>query len=195
MLLPARLFNFPTSFVITNSNGNLLNACIAGDGQWRFPYNGTVPDKFAKCISTFEDKRFFYHLGVDPVAICRAVWQNSRNRRTVSGGGTLTKQIVKLFKAHANRSLWNKLNESVIAIRLKCSYWKKTILALIPTLAPVNEIEAGCDLLSISVLTIFGYNIFCGCTCIATVVICFQFQFLLSLVTTYCTAVASKLVL
>jgi len=92
--LPSQLFNTPTSFVITDANGNLLNASIATDGQWRFPYNQQVPEKFAKCITTFEDKRFYYHPGVDPIAMCRAIWQNSRNRKTVSGGSTVTMQVV-----------------------------------------------------------------------------------------------------
>ena len=145
LLLPSKLFNAPTSFVITDSQGNLLNACIAADGQWRFPYNDEVPDKFAKCITTFEDKRFYYHPGVDPIAMCRAIWQNSRNRRTVSGGSTLTMQTVRLFKAHAHRSLWNKLTESIIAIRLECSYRKKSILALYASNAPFGSNVVGLD--------------------------------------------------
>ena len=66
--LPSKLFNAPTSFVIEDKDGNLLNASIAADGQWRFPYDENVPEKFIKCITTFEDKRFYYHPGVDPVS-------------------------------------------------------------------------------------------------------------------------------
>ncbi|MFX8562054.1 hypothetical protein ABTM00_20195, partial [Acinetobacter baumannii] len=64
--LPSKLFVNPTCFVINDKDGNLLNASIAEDGQWRFPFNKNVPDKFVQCIITFEDKRFFYHPGVDP---------------------------------------------------------------------------------------------------------------------------------
>ena len=74
--LPNQLFNTPTSYVIEDKDGNLLNAAIASDGQWRFPANKTVPEKFTDCIITFEDRRFFYHPGVDPMAIGRAVIKN-----------------------------------------------------------------------------------------------------------------------
>ena len=74
--LPSKLFTSPTSFVIEDKNGNLLNASIASDGQWRFPYDDDVPTKFIKCITTFEDKRFYYHPGVDPLALGRAISKN-----------------------------------------------------------------------------------------------------------------------
>lgn len=86
LALPSRLFNTPTSFVIEDKDGNLLNATIAADGQWRFPYNKNVPDKFADCITTFEDKRFYYHIGVDPIAIVRAVTKNVKKTGVVQGG-------------------------------------------------------------------------------------------------------------
>src|SRR5436190_13814986 len=67
--LPSKLFDTPTSFVIEDKDGNLLNASIAADGQWRFPYDADVPEKFIKCITTFEDKRFYNHPGVDVLAM------------------------------------------------------------------------------------------------------------------------------
>ena len=78
--LPSKLFNTPTSFVIEDKDGNLLNASIASDGQWRFPYDENVPDKFIKCITTFEDKRFYSHPGVDVLAFSRAALQNLRSK-------------------------------------------------------------------------------------------------------------------
>src|SRR4051812_39463963 len=70
--LPKQLFNNATSYVLEDSNGDLLNASIATDGQWRFPFNAHVPEKFEKCIVAYEDKRFYYHWGLDPIAIGRA---------------------------------------------------------------------------------------------------------------------------
>jgi len=145
LLLPAKLFNAPTSFVLTDAKGNLVDACIASDGQWRFPYNSNVPDKFTKCITTFEDKRFYYHLGIDPLAMCRAIWQNSRNKKTISGGSTITMQTVRLFKEHPHRNIWNKLTEGILALRLECSYKKKSILALYASNAPFGSNIVGLD--------------------------------------------------
>ncbi len=143
--LPAKLFHAPTSFVITDKDGNLLNAAIASDGQWRFPYNDKVPEKFAKCITTFEDKRFYYHPGVDPIALGRAMKQNISSKKTVSGGSTLTMQVIRLYKQNNKRSIWNKLSESILAIRLECSYSKKSILAMYASNAPFGSNVVGLD--------------------------------------------------
>lgn len=143
--LPSQLFTTPTSFVITDSAGNLLNAAIATDGQWRFPYNSNVPDKFEQCITTYEDKRFFYHPGVDPVALIRAIKQNLQHSSTVSGGSTITMQVMRLSTAHRKRNIWNKLKEAVLAVRLECSYRKRSILALYASNAPFGSNVVGLD--------------------------------------------------
>jgi len=143
--LPSRLFNAPTSFYITDSEGNLLNATIAADGQWRFPYNSHVPEKFEKCIVAFEDKRFWYHPGVDPIAMVRAMKQNMEGSRTVSGGSTLTMQVIRLYKQNRRRTIWTKIKESILALRLECSYRKKTILALYASNAPFGSNVVGLD--------------------------------------------------
>src|SRR5690349_10968093 len=83
--LPNKLFDDPTSFVLQDSAGNLLSASIADDGQWRFPYNSYIPTKFVQCITVFEDKRFFYHPGIDPFAMTRAFCQNIKGNRIISG--------------------------------------------------------------------------------------------------------------
>jgi penicillin-binding protein 1C len=143
--LPSTLFNTPTCFVITDKNGILLNATVAADGQWRFPYNKDVPEKFVQCITTFEDKRFFYHPGVDPIAMFRAIKQNIGNTKTVSGGSTLTMQVIRLSKQNNQRNIWNKIKESILSVRLECSYSKKSILALYASNAPFGSNVVGLD--------------------------------------------------
>lgn len=143
--LPATLFNQPTCFVLTDKNGELLNATIAADGQWRFPYNANVPLKFAACITTFEDKRFYYHIGLDPMAMARAIKLNIKGNKIVSGGSTLTMQVMRLHYGNNSRSIFNKLKETILAIRLECSYKKKTILALYTNNAPFGTNVVGLD--------------------------------------------------
>ena len=143
--LPKKLFNTPTSYVIEDANGNLLNATIAADGQWRFPYNKNVPQKFIDCITTFEDKRFFKHPGVDPVSIGRAVVKNIKNKGVVQGGSTLTMQVIRLSKKNDKRSIWNKFKESILAVRLEMSYSKKEIIALYASNAPFGSNVVGLD--------------------------------------------------
>ena len=143
--LPSTLFITPTSYVIEDKDGNLLNASIAEDGQWRFPYNADVPDKFAKCITTFEDKSFFYHPGIDPFAFARAFIQNIKTGNVVSGGSTLTMQVIRLSRGFKSRNIFNKLIETILAIRLECTNRKKTILALYASNAPFGSNVVGLD--------------------------------------------------
>jgi len=143
--LPSKLFNTPTSYVIEDKDGNLLNATIASDGQWRFPYNKNVPQKFIDCITTFEDKRFFKHPGVDPIAIGRALVKDIKNREAGQGGSTLTMQVIRLSKKNDRRSIWNKMRESILAVRLECSYSKKEILSLYASNAPFGSNVVGLD--------------------------------------------------
>jgi len=142
--LPRQLFKAQTSFVIEDAKGNLLGATIATDGQWRFPYDEDVPPKFIRCITTFEDKRFYYHPGVDPIALSRAIWQNIRGRKVVSGGSTLTMQVVRLSRGE-KRNVLQKAIESVLAFRLECGYSKKEILALYASNAPFGSNVVGLD--------------------------------------------------
>ncbi len=143
--LPDQLFNAPTSYVIEDKDGNLLNATIAADGQWRFPHNKTVPQKFIDCITTFEDKRFFKHPGVDPVAITRAITKNIKNKGIVQGGSTISMQVIRLSKKDEKRNIWNKIKESILAVRLEMTYSKKEILALYAGNAPFGSNIVGLD--------------------------------------------------
>lgn len=142
--IPKKLFNAPTSFVIDDSNGQLLGAAIASDGQWRFPYNEQVPDKFKACIMAFEDKRFEHHPGFDPLAFGRAIRQNIRAGHVVSGGSTLTMQVIRLSNRQ-NRTFWQKLLEIIKAMRLEVSYSKAEILALYSSNAPFGSNVVGLD--------------------------------------------------
>src|ERR1700733_15784302 len=107
--LPNPLFNSPTSYVIDDADGQLLGASTASDGQWRFPPNADVPEKFKQCIITFEDKRFMHHPGFDLLAFGRAFRQNFRTKKVTSGGSTITMQVIRLATRH-KRTVWNKLS-------------------------------------------------------------------------------------
>ena len=135
LCLPQRLFNAPVSWVIKDAKGQLLGATIAADGQWRFPYSADVPDKFAQCIVTFEDKRFYFHPGVDILAMMRAIRQNFSASHTISGGSTITMQVMRMSR-NRPRNIFQKIIESIQAIRLELSFSKKEILALYASNAP-----------------------------------------------------------
>ncbi len=136
LCLPGNLFKDPYSTVLLDSEGKLLGARIAQDGQWRFPLAEEVPDRFALALTTFEDKRFYYHPGVDPVATARALWLNISNGEVRSGGSTLSMQVIRLARKGKSRSLWEKLVEMVLATRLELRHSKAEILALYAAHAP-----------------------------------------------------------
>lgn len=143
--LPHQIFNSPTSYVIEDKDGNLLSASIATDGQWRFPPGKYLPQKFVDCITTFEDKRFWYHPGIDPIAICRAVIKNIKGNGVKQGGSTINMQVIRLSRGDSKRNFWNKLKESILAVRLQCSYSKKEVLSLYAANAPFGSNVVGLD--------------------------------------------------
>ncbi|MDR1331147.1 MAG: penicillin-binding protein 1C [Tannerella sp.] len=142
--LPRRLFDAPCATVVTDRHGELLGARIAGDGQWRFPPCDTVPERFAACLIEFEDRRYYRHPGVDPLALARALWQNLRSRHVVSGGSTLTMQTVRLSRGN-RRTLGEKCVEAILATRLELRCSKREILALYASHAPFGGNVVGVD--------------------------------------------------
>ncbi len=142
--LPDRLFSTPSSHVIEDREGKLLGATVATDYQWRFPYNEEVAEKFAASIITFEDKRFLFHQGIDPLALSRAIRQNLVSKKVISGGSTLTMQVVRLSRSKP-RNLWQKLIEGILALRLEMSYSKNQILALYASHAPFGGNVVGLE--------------------------------------------------
>ncbi|WP_129715730.1 penicillin-binding protein 1C [Pedobacter sp. SYP-B3415] len=144
LCLPAQLFIQPTSYVVEAADGRLLNAAIAADGQWRFPAADSVPDKFKKSIIAFEDKRFFSHPGVDVFAFARAVRQNLGANSIVSGGSTLTMQVIRLSRLK-KRSLWQKFLEGILAFRLEIRNSKSQILNLYASNAPFGTNVVGLE--------------------------------------------------
>lgn len=134
--LPEDLFeNTPYSTVVTDKNGELIGARVADDGQWRFPPCDTLPEKFVRALIEFEDCSFYSHFGVSPSALARAVVQNVRNGRVVSGGSTISMQVIRLSNPQP-RNLYQKILEIFKAMRLEARYSKEEILRMYASHAP-----------------------------------------------------------
>ena len=143
--LPRHLFRAPLSATAISADGTLLGARISADGQWYFPPSDHVPEKFARCIVAFEDKRFWLHGGVDPLSAGRALVQNLRRGGVVSGASTLTMQVIRLSRPDKPRSVPEKLYEMMLATRLEFRCSKKKILLLYASNAPFGGNVVGIE--------------------------------------------------
>src|SRR5258706_1190759 len=146
--LPDPLFKDSYSTVLNDCNGELLSASIAVDGQWRFPESDSISEKFAQALVTFEDKRFWHHPGVDVLSLSRAFRENVKAGKIVSGGSTISMQLIRLSRKEKSRTYLEKITEIILATRLELNYSKSEILALYASHAPfggnVVGLEAAC---------------------------------------------------
>lgn len=99
-----------------------------------------LPDLLVDTLMAVEDRDFYGHYGVDPMAIARAMWHNLQAGAVVEGGSTLTQQLVKNFYLTHERTFSRKINEALMAVLLDLRYDKDEILE-----AYANEIFLGQD--------------------------------------------------
>ena len=104
---------------------------------------GEVPQALIEATLAAEDRRFWQHPGVDWRAITRAAWQWAHHRRVVSGGSTITQQVVKLAQPRP-RSLRTKLIEAAQAVRLERVWDKQQILAEYLNRLDYGNFNRGC---------------------------------------------------
>lgn len=146
--LPRRLFDTPYVTVLESAEGELLGAKIARDGQWRFPEQDTIPDKFKRCIVNYEDQYFYRHPGFNPFAMFNAFLENSKAKRIIRGGSTITQQVIRLSRDHKQRTYFEKLIEFILSTRLELRYSKNKILSLYGAHAPFGGNVVGLEMAS-----------------------------------------------
>lgn len=133
---PVDLFA-PTSQVVIARNGEILRAYTVDGGLWRLPVDPErVDPTYVNLLLATEDRRFHDHAGVDPKALLRAGWQLLTHGRIVSGGSTLTMQVVRLSERLHTRSPSGKFGQIVKALALERFASKDAILAAYLSLAP-----------------------------------------------------------
>lgn len=132
--LPARL---AVSTEVVDRDGALLRAYATPDGFWRLDTRlDQVDPQFVNMLIAYEDKRFFEHDGVDPLALLRAAKQFAGNGRIVSGGSTLSMQLARLIEPRESRSFGSKLLQALRALQIERRLSKPEILERYLTLAP-----------------------------------------------------------
>ena len=137
--LPRKLFTDPYATTLNDSGGNLLGAVIAGDGQWRFPPVDQVPEKLRICVIQFEDRYFYRHPGFNPGALARAAWMNIKAGKIISGGSTITMQVIRIHRKNRPRTYFEKILEIVLSLRLELRSTKEEILSMYISHAPYGS--------------------------------------------------------
>ncbi len=125
------------SRTVVDRNGRLLRAFTTPDGRWRLPVEPSEVDpRYLKMLMAFEDRRFYDHNGVDPLAFVRSGIQVFRKGRIISGGSTLTMQVARLLQGRHEKTGAGKLRQIVRAVQIEERLSKEEILRLYLLLAP-----------------------------------------------------------
>lgn len=125
----ARPSGVEASLCVTDRSGNLLREIYPEGRSHPVGLEQVNPTVLDALIAT-EDRRFYRHIGVDPLAMLRAVIQNVRSGRIISGGSTLTMQVARTLRGQTGRGLGAKFMEIHLAFRLELRLSKDEILTL-----------------------------------------------------------------
>ncbi|MBC8185946.1 penicillin-binding protein 1C [candidate division KSB1 bacterium] len=130
-----KLISSPST-IILDKDSKMLRVTLAADEMWRIPIKtGDISPALKKAVLAYEDRHFYYHFGVNPIAIFRAMIANCKAGKIVQGGSTITMQMARLIEPKP-RTVKNKLIEIFRAFQLELRYSKKEILTFYFNLAP-----------------------------------------------------------
>lgn len=122
--------------VVLDRNGEWLMAFTTRQGTWRLEARlDEIDPEFQRRLIAIEDERFWFHPGVDPIALTRATVSYARSGRVTQGGSTITMQLARLLEPRP-RTIQSKLIEIIRAIQIERRWSKREILAAYLTMAP-----------------------------------------------------------
>jgi penicillin-binding protein 1C len=138
-----------TSTLVVARDGTPLRAFADAEGVWRYPATPeSVSPLYLEALLNYEDRWFWRHPGVNPVALLRAAVQMATSGRTVSGGSTLTMQVARILdreRAGSTRTPWRKLVQILRALQLEAHLDKREILILYLERAPFGGTIEGVE--------------------------------------------------
>lgn len=137
-LFPLRI-KLHYSQIITAADGSVLHAYLSSDEKWRMKTElQEITPVLKKAIIYKEDKYFYYHPGINPVAIVRAMFNNLLQSKKTSGASTITMQVARMLEPK-ERTYSNKLVEIGRAFQLEWQFSKDEILQLYLNLVPYGS--------------------------------------------------------
>lgn len=146
--------NNPQHFarIVVDENGRPLRAFADANGVWRYEVKlADVSPLYIEALLNYEDRWFWSHPGINPIAILRAAFQNIVNGRIVSGGSTLSMQVARLLHPH-KRTLGGKLKQVLRTLQLEWHLTKPEILTLYLNIAPFGGTLEGVQAASFTYL-------------------------------------------
>ncbi len=138
--------------LVTDSDGQPLRAFADARGVWRYPVTvEQVSPAYLEALLGYEDRWFWWHPGINPLALIRASVQNLRSGRVISGGSTLSMQVARILHPH-RRTFAGKLQQLLRTLQLEWQLSKSEILTLYLNLAPFGGTVEGVQAASYSYL-------------------------------------------
>lgn len=135
-LAPVDLQPRPGATLVVDHHGEPLRRFADQGGVWRYPTDiEQVSEHYLQALLTYEDRWFYQHPGVNPLALVRATGQLVRHGHIISGGSTLTMQVARL-RYPRQRGLWGKLLQMVRALQIDWHFSKRQILTYYLNHAP-----------------------------------------------------------
>lgn len=127
------------SVMITDAEGKVINGYLTKDDKWRMKTElEEISPLLRQTIIAKEDRHFYHHPGINPLAIGRALAKNISRQKTVSGASTITMQVARALEKR-NRNMFSKIIESFRAFQLEWKYSKDEILQLYLNLVPYGS--------------------------------------------------------
>lgn len=127
------------STLISAADGTVLHAFLNQEDKWRlFTELEEITPTLRQTILQKEDKYFYYHFGINPIALGKAFFQNVTTGKRISGASTITMQVVRLLEPR-KRTYASKLIEMWRALQLELHYSKDEILQLYLNLIPYGS--------------------------------------------------------
>jgi len=125
----------PRSTIIYDKEGKIARIHLSSDGFVRMELNASdISDDIKQVLVYYEDRYFYYHFGINPLSIARALWFNLQNKRTL-GASTLSMQLARMMNDNP-RTLTSKLTEALRALQIEWHYSKEEIVTLYLNNAP-----------------------------------------------------------
>ncbi|MEO6914602.1 MAG: transglycosylase domain-containing protein, partial [Chitinophagaceae bacterium] len=127
------------STVITDNQGEIIHGFLTRDDKWRMKTElSEISPLLRKTIVEKEDRYFYHHPGINPLAIGRALLKNIFLQKRTSGASTITMQVARALNP-GSRTYSRKLVEMFRALQLEMKYSKDEILQLYLNLVPYGS--------------------------------------------------------